>query len=154
MAQGYHASSTTASFAGPSQGSLVGYANDPYADCAGKVCAPNTYGLNMFKNPAAVFNSYRPAQLGLDTYGYDYGPYYGQHRWNLDFTMAKQTHIKENWNVTIYAQFLNAFNHVMFGDPSLNYLGASSFGDLGTQYGSPRVVELGARRIVLRRFTI
>jgi hypothetical protein len=142
---GYHASSTTASFAGPSQGSLVGYANDPYPDCGGKVCAPNTYGLNMFKNPAAVFNSYRPAQLGLDTYGYDYGPYYGQRRWNVDFTLAKQTHIKENWNVTIYAQFLNAFNHVMFGDPGINYLSPSSFGDLGTQYNSPRVVELGAR---------
>jgi hypothetical protein len=141
----YHASSTTASYLGPSQGSLVGYTNDPYPDCGGKACAPNTYGVNLFKNPAAVFNSYRPALLGLDTSTYSFGPYYGQHRWNLDFTIAKQTHIKENWNVTFYAQFLNAFNHMEYGDPGLSYLDPADFGNLTGQYNSPRVVELGAR---------
>jgi hypothetical protein len=141
----YHASSTTASYVGPSQGSLVGTANDPYPDCGGNVCAPHTLGLNLFKNPAAVFNSYRPDLLGLDTYGYDMGPYYGQHRWNVDFTLAKQTYIKEKWNITFYAQFLNAFNHVEFGDPGMNYEGPTSFGDITGQYNGPRVVELGLR---------
>jgi hypothetical protein len=140
-----HISSTTASYAGPSQGSLVGYSNDPYADCGGQVCAPDTYGVNLFKNPAAVFNSFRPVLLGLDTNTYISGPYYGQHRWNLDFTLAKETHIKEKWNVTFYAQFLNALNHMEYGDPGLAYTNPGGWGALTGQYNSPRVVELGLR---------
>jgi hypothetical protein len=140
-----HISSAAASYVGLSQGSLVGYSNDPYADCAGQVCSPNTYGVNLFKNPAAVFNSYRPALLGLDTSTNIYGPYYGQHRWNLDFTIAKETHITERWNATFYAQFLNAVNHMEYGDPEMAYWSPSNFGALTGQYNSPRVVELGLR---------
>jgi len=140
-----HISSTTASYAGVSQGSQVGTNNDPYKDCGNAVCSANSYGNNLFKDPAKVFNSYRPVLLGVDTTTYDLGTYYGQRRWNVDFTIAKQTHIKENWNVTIYAQFLNAFNHMMYGDPGMNYEDPADFGTLTGQYGNPRVIELGAR---------
>ncbi len=140
-----HITSTTANYVGYSYGSLVGYSNDPYPDCGGQVCSPDTYGVNLFKNPAAVFNSFRPTLLGLDTTTNLSGPYYGQHRWNLDFTFAKETHIKEKWNVTFYAQFLNALNHMEYGDPTLAYLNPGGWGALGGQYNSPRVVELGLR---------
>jgi len=146
-----HISSQTASYAGPSQGSLVGYGNDPYNDCMSGnppvpvPCTPNTYGVNLFKNPAAVFNSFRPVQLGLDTNSYISGPYYGQHRWNLDFTLAKETHIKEKWNITFYAQFLNALNHMEYGDPTLAYTNPGGWGALTGQYNSPRIIELGLR---------
>jgi hypothetical protein len=140
-----HISSQTATYAGPSAGSLVGYGNDPYAACGGQVCTPNTYGVNLFKNPAAVFNSFRPVQLGLDTNSYISGPYYGQHRWNLDFTLAKETHIKEKWNITFYAQFLNALNHMEYGDPTLAYTNPGGWGALTGQYNSPRIIELGLR---------
>jgi len=140
-----HISSQTATWPGYSMGSLIGYNNDPYPDCGGQICSLGTYGVNLFKNPAAVFNSYRPALMGLDTSTYIYGPYHGQHRWNLDFTLAKETHIAEKWNVTFYAQFLNALNHMEYSDPTMAYWDASGFGALTGQYNAPRVVELGLR---------
>jgi hypothetical protein len=140
-----HTSGQTVSYVGPETGSFVGNNNDPYADCAGSVCNPNTYGINLFKNPAAVYNSYRPTLLGLDTTANDEGPYHGQSRWNVDFTIAKETHIKEKWNAQFYAQFLNAFNHMMFSDPGMNLLDPGDFGTIGGQYNNPRVIELGLR---------
>lgn len=131
--------------AGPTYGTLVGYGDDPYPDCAGQVCTTGASGANLFKNPAQVYNSYRPLLLGVDTGSLDLGPYHGQHRWDLDFTIAKQTHIKERWNATFYAQFLNAFNHMEYSDPSMNFLSPSNFGSLTTQYNGPRVIELGLR---------
>jgi hypothetical protein len=140
-----HTSGQTATYIGPSYGSYVGSSNDPYADCGGQVCTADTYGVNLFKNPAAVFNSMRPLLLGLDTTSQDDGPFHGQHRKNLDFTIAKRTHIKEKWDTTFYAQFLNGLNHMEWGDPGLNYLGPTGFGALGGQYNPPRVIELGLR---------
>ena len=105
----------------------------------------SSYGVNLFANPEQVFNSYRPAVLGLDTRGDDEGPYYGQHRWNVDLTLAKTTQITERVGTTFYAQFLNAFNHMMFQDPGLNLLNPGGWGDIGGQYNTPRTIELGLR---------
>ncbi len=137
--------SGTATYPGSTFGSFVGTNDDPYADCGGKVCTANSYGVNLFSNPTAVYNNYRPALLGVDTHAYDIGPYHGQHRWNVDFTIAKQTHIAERWNVTFYAQFLNALNHMEFSDPGMDFLSPLTFGDSTTQFNSPRVIELGLR---------
>jgi len=102
-------------------------------------------GGNLFANPTAVYNSYRPAILGLDTRSYDYGPYYGQNRWNLDFTIAKTTKITERVGTQFYAQFLNGLNHMMYGDPSMDLANPNAFGTLTGQYGNPRTIELGLR---------
>jgi len=99
----------------------------------------------LFKNPAAVYNSYRPALLGLDTTANDLGPYYGQNRWNLDFTIAKDTRITERAKISFYAAFLNAFNHMMYSDPGMNLQDPADWGTLTGQYGSPRNIELGLR---------
>ncbi|MGO9273159.1 MAG: carboxypeptidase regulatory-like domain-containing protein [Terriglobia bacterium] len=107
---------------------------------------PNSggYGVNLFANPAQVESSYRPALLGLDTRSYDLGPYYGQHRWNVDFTLAKATAITERVGTTFYAQFLNGFNHMMFSDPGMNLQGGG-WGVISGQYNTPRTIELGLR---------
>jgi len=124
----------------------VGVNNDP--TCSGG----GGYGVNLFANPTAVYNSYRPALLGLDTNAYDLGPYHGQHRWNLDLTIAKQTRITERVGATFYAQMLNAFNHMEFGDPggfsggpSMFLQDPANFGIMNAQYNSPRQIELGVR---------
>jgi len=104
-----------------------------------------TPGGNLFSNPAAVYKSYRPVLLGLDTSAYDLGPYHGQHRWNLDFTIAKTTKINERMGATFYFQFLNALNHMMYGDPSMNLQDPASWGTLTGQYNNPRVIEMGLR---------
>ena len=116
----------------------IGVNNDPTFNSG----AP---GGNLFSNPAAVYNSYRPVLLGLDTSAYDLGPYHGQHRWNLDFTIAKTTKFNERMGVTFYAQFLNALNHMMYRDPSMNLQDPASWGTLTNQYNNPRVIEMGLR---------
>lgn len=108
-------------------------------------------GTNLYANPAAAYADFRPVILGLDGRAYDLGPLYGQHRWNLDFTLGKTTTITERVGVTFYAQFLNALNHMEFPDPGqyggggLNLQNQGAFGVLFGQYNDPRKIELGLR---------
>lgn len=120
----------------------------------GNSCAaPNICGsgVNLFANPSAVYNMFRPAVLGIDGRAYDLGPLYGQHRWNLDFSIAKTTKITERVGTTFYAQFFNALNHMQFNDPGqygsggLNLQSPTSFGVLDGQFGNPRRIEFGLR---------
>ena len=107
--------------------------------------------VNLFANPQAVYNMFRPLVLGIDGRANDLGPLYGQRRWNLDFTLAKTTQIRERIGVTFYAQFLNALNHMEFSDPGqygsggLNLQNPAGFGVLSGQFNSPRQIELGLR---------
>jgi hypothetical protein len=108
-------------------------------------------GVNLYSNPQAVYNMFRPLVLGIDGRANDLGPLYGQRRWNLDFTLAKTTVITERFGVTFYAQFLNALNHMEFSDPGqygsggLNLQDPAHFGVLSGQFNSPRQIELGLR---------
>jgi hypothetical protein len=120
----------------------------------GNTCPPPGVcgsGVNLFANPTAVYNMFRPTVLGIDGRANDLGPLYGQHRWNLDFTIAKRTQINEHIGFTFYAQFLNALNHMEFSDPGqygsggLNLQSPTSFGVLNSQFNTPRQVSLGLR---------
>jgi hypothetical protein len=108
-------------------------------------------GVNLFGNPSAVYNMFRPTVLGIDGRANDLGPLYGQHRWNLDFTIAKRTQITEQIGFTFYAQFLNALNHMEFSDPGqygsggLNLQNPAAFGVLNSQFNNPRQMSLGLR---------
>jgi hypothetical protein len=120
-------------------GCYVGVNNDPTCPSGGG------YGANLFANPAAVFSSYRPALLGLDTRSYDNGPFYGQHRWNIDLTIEKDTKITERVNAQFFAYMLNAFNNMEYNDPGINIQDPYDFGTLTSQFNTPRVIELGLR---------
>lgn len=114
-------------------------------------------GMNMFKYPNAVYNTFRPDLVGVDGRSYDYGPIRGQKRWNVDLGLTKDTRISERVGVQLYAQALNVFNHMQWADPSLDLLDPEAFGVLGpgngngtNEYGSigngyRRIVQLGAR---------
>jgi hypothetical protein len=43
------------------------------------------------------------------------------------------------------ADFLNAFNHVVFNDPTLSMQDPASFGVISSQANSPRAIQLGLR---------
>ena len=116
----------------------VGVNNDP-------AYVPGAPGANLFKNPTAVFNSYRPMIMGVDTNAYDYGPYHGQHRWNVDLGIEKDTKVTERVGVQFFVQMLNAFNHMEYGDPYLAVNDPWDWGNLTGQYNAPRVIELGLR---------
>jgi len=108
-------------------------------------------GVNIFADPTAAYNQFRPVILGRDGRANDLGPLYGQHRWNLDFTIAKVTRITERTGFTFYAQFFNALNHMQFSDPGqygsggLNLQSPTSFGVLSGQFNDSRQIEFGLR---------
>ena len=108
-------------------------------------------GMNLFGDPSAVYNMFRPVVLGVDGRANDLGPLYGQHRWNLDFSIAKTTKITERIGTTFYAQFFNALNHMEFSDPGqygsagLDLQNPTAFGVLNGQFNNPRHIELGLR---------
>ena len=100
-------------------------------------------GLNLFADPVAVFNSFRPVLLSQDTNGRISGTLRGMARWNVDFTVAKKIQYTERVSSTFTVQMFNMFNHVQFNDPSLSLQSPSSFGVISTQLNTPRVIELG-----------
>ncbi len=108
-------------------------------------------GVNLFANPTAAYNNLRPVILGVDGRANDLGPLYGQHRWNLDFTLAKRTAITERVGLTFYAEFFNALNHTEFNDPGqagsagLDLQNPAAFGVFDSQFNKPRAIELGLR---------
>jgi hypothetical protein len=100
-------------------------------------------GLNLFANPLSVFNSFRPAMVGVDTTSGGGGQLRGLRRWNVDLAISRKFVLTERWSTTFSGQLFNAFNVVQFADPSVSLQSPQSFGVLGTQLNSPRVVQFG-----------
>ncbi len=113
-------------------------------------------GLNLFSNPSAVFNQFRPPLLGIDGRSMDAGQLRGQTRWGMDLGITKETRITERVDSQIYIQAFNVFNHVEFQDPLLV---SNDPGDFGVPYNPntglyqlnslngqyTRVIQLGVR---------
>lgn len=100
-------------------------------------------GLNLFANPAAVYNAFRPILLSEDTTSGGGGRLRGQSRWNLDASLARKFTFTERLSTTFTAQVFNVFNHVWFADPSLSLQSPQTFGVLSSQLNIPRAIELG-----------
>ena len=100
-------------------------------------------GLNLFGNPVAVFNSFRPAMISLDTTSGAGGQLRGLSRWNVDLAVSRKFTLNERWSATFSGQLFNAFNVVQLADPSVSLQSPQAFGVLGTQLNSPRIVQLG-----------
>jgi hypothetical protein len=133
----------------PTSGSLFQFTSSTYP--AGLVGSDNNAAnggslQNMFKNPTAVFNMYRPAILGLDPpNGNPGGDLRGLSSWQLDATLTKEIRFTERFNLKLYLSAVNVFNHPIFFDPSLNLQSPSSFGVIFGQANSPRTVQIGAK---------
>ena len=105
------------------------------------------YNLNLYKNPAAVFNCFRDPVLGIDT-GHNGGAgniMRGQPFWNVDVQVRKNTQITERFSVEIQVMTANLFNHVQQGDPFLTVWDPADFGSLEGQINNPRQFEFGIR---------
>jgi hypothetical protein len=100
-------------------------------------------GINMFNDPQAVWEQFRPMVLGLDT---RFGNFLrGFPRWNVDMAVKKTILVREGIGATLSFEFLNFFNHFQPSDPSLNYFAPTSFGMVNGQAIEPRRVNLGLR---------
>jgi hypothetical protein len=102
-------------------------------------------GLNLFADPNAVFNSFRPFQLASDTRTNRSGQLRGQPRWNLDFGVQRKFRITERFSTTFQANAYNIFNKVQFADPSLSLQNPAAFGVISSQTNLPRQIELSLR---------
>ena len=108
------------------------------------------YGVNLFADPAAAYNSIRQPILGLDTHQGGFGIVRGLPYWNMDFSMKKRFMITERVNFEAQVVFTNILNHMQWGDVPGDYLDTSSpasFGSLPGQVAttSPRQMEFGFR---------
>jgi len=107
---------------------------------------------NAFGNPDTVVSQFRyptfdDRRLGL-------GAIRGLFRWNVDFALAKRTRITEQLSTQFDVQFVNAFNHPMFGsptffgfnnEPNTDISSPQTFGVLSQQFNSPRYIQMGLR---------
>ena len=106
-------------------------------------------GLNVFADPAAVYNSFRRISLSTDT-NRQRGAIRGLPTWNLDLSVGKRTRINERVSLRITADFTNLFNRVQFSSPGLDSGGLDNtdpagFGVITRQINRPRFIQLGAR---------
>ncbi len=110
--------------------------------------------VNIWADPAAVYNSIRQPILGYDTRDGGIGVLRGLPYWNVDFSLKKNFKITERVSFEAQAVFLNLFNHVVFFDPGFggtqgnDYLDTSSPSSWGTSPGqgnTPRAMEFGFR---------
>jgi len=65
---------------------------------------------------------------------------------NWDLSVIKDTRIREGMKVQFRAEFLNAFNHVMFSNPNTSVT-STAFGTITSQEGYPRRIQLGIKFI-------
>ena len=108
-------------------------------------------GLNLFSDPAAVYNSLRYVQLSSDTRSGRANPLRGLGAWNLDASVGKATAITERVSMRLSLDFFNIFNHPNFATPALAYTNKTSFGVIGATLTPPnrtnsaRFLEFGLR---------
>jgi len=72
----------------------------------------------------------------------------------LTWRLAKRTQITERVSTRFDVQFVNAFNHPMFGgntffgwnnEPNTDVSSPQTFGVLSQQFNSPRYIQMGLR---------
>jgi len=126
-------------------------------DAAGNAIGTPTYTgttaqFNSFKDPLALWNTLRPAILGIDN-GHDGGNgiFRGLPFWNVDLSIKKNMKFTERFSGTFQTVFTNVFNHNQFTDPTIDpsnpsCLGVQSAGcNGGPQINTPRNIELSLR---------
>ena len=101
-------------------------------------------GLNLFANPQTVLADFRPIQVSQDARSAR-GVLRGLSYWNFDLSLAKSTPVTERVAFLFSADFLNAFNHLVFNDPTLSMQDPASFGVLSSQANNPRAIQFGLR---------
>jgi len=97
--------------------------------CAG---TSGNSGLNLFANPCAIYNEFRPPVLGIDTNTNGAGPIRGFPTWNLDATITKDIRVTERFGAQLIFQFVNVLNHFQPANP-----GATSVTASGMSISSP-----------------
>jgi hypothetical protein len=119
---------------------------DPYGNDVGDATAGSgEAAINMFKNPAAVFDQVRAPILGIDTKNPGTGPISSLPYWNMNLSISKTVRIASRATVELYVISTNVFNHLDFANPSLSLGFTDGWGVINGQGNSPRNMQFGAR---------
>lgn len=103
------------------------------------------FGLNLFANPAAVYQNVSRPLLSSPNPNTGFGNLRDPINWNWDFEINKNIAATERYKFIFAADLLNAFNHPTFGAPSMDLASPSSFGTYSAQNNQPRDVQLSLR---------
>jgi len=68
----------------------------------------------------------------------------GINQW--DMSVIKDTRLREGMKLQLRGEFLNAFNHVLFSNPSTSVT-STAFGTITSEKGYPRRIQLGIKFI-------
>ena len=117
---------------------------------SGGIGTSSVTGLNLFADPAAVFNGIRYTSLVADQ-GHSYRGHFRQlGRWNLDSSFGKRTRLTEKLTLNLGFDFFNLFDHVNFFTPGLSLAAPATFGVITAQE-SPTIltgdINVGPRRM-------
>lgn len=85
-------------------------------------------GLNLFSDPASAFNSFSPVLISQNGRDGRANPLRGLPLWNMDFSLGKETTIREQLKAQWAFYFFNLFNHPNFSTPPLSLTNPQSFG--------------------------
>jgi hypothetical protein len=140
----------------PSTGANHGVAGSGGIGTAGNP-ATNGSGVNLFNDPAAVFNSFRRLRLSEDTQTRR-DAFRGLGFWQLDMSVGKSTRIAGDVRLTVSADAINVLNHVNFADPTIANSGSTASLQQAANFGVitrqriitnqnifPRRIQIGAR---------
>jgi hypothetical protein len=118
----------------------IGTAGDP---------AHGGTGLNVFKDPAQIFNALRPFSLSTDTRS-GRGIFHGLSYWNLDFSVGKSTKITERVSARLSVDAFNILNKINFVTSRFSILDPADFGVITgsvNQGNSSQDCNCGPRRL-------
>ena len=94
------------------------------------------FGVNLFANPLAAWNSFRQPILGYDTRDGGWGVLRGLPYWNLDLSVKKTFQITERFALEAQVVFTNVLNHDQFGDPTGDFISTGDPASWGVLPGS------------------
>jgi hypothetical protein len=118
---------------------------NPALNIGTAVKGPGPAAINMFTNPVSVYDTVRPAILGMDEHDSGDGPIRGLPYLNVDLSVKKTLVVWEKSSLEFSGIMYNALNHLDFTNPSLSILAPTSFGVTKTQGNSPREIQMGIR---------
>jgi hypothetical protein len=101
-------------------------------------------GVNMFEDPAAVYNDYRRVLISQDDRA-GRATLRGLPRWNVDLAIGKRIRFGGSASATFTAEIVNLFNTLQYSNGNLNLTAPANFGVITTQANTPRQVQLGLR---------
>lgn len=105
-------------------------------------------GMNLFADPAAVYNALRMPLPGVDGRPGTADLISTPREWNIDLGIGKNILATERYKLVFSAELLNAFNHPLFGSgfgPSLDLGDPHGFGVISSADNDPRSIQFGLR---------